>query len=80
VDSARRITLDDLRREHERAFAVLLETRRPYRGRQRPRDREETRLLIALAIEAWRRAEADGRIRRLPTGGLAYEVGRLRGA
>jgi len=60
--SIERVDLEALLRRHTADFPRLVESLRPYRGHQRPRDREETEVLIELACRAWRSAEAEGHV------------------
>lgn len=66
-----RIPYEELTRIAGERYPDLVARFRPYRGHQRPRDRGEAEVLIALAVEDWRRGEREGRIRWLPDGRLA---------
>lgn len=69
-----RIDYEDLSRIARERYPQVVARLRPYRGQQRPRDREGVEVLIALAVADWRRSEREGRVRWLPDGRLAISV------
>ena len=70
-----RIPLDALRARIDARWPEALAALPPYRGQQRPRDRESLCVMIALADAAWRRDAAAGKVRWISRDRLELRIG-----
>ena len=71
----RRIDLEAVRASAKERYGDWVALGRSGRGRQKPRDRDSVLLLIELAKAAWKRAEAEGRVRWREDGVLEIKTG-----
>lgn len=77
----RRIEFDPRKRTPEQieAWKSLVRKRRWEKIRTRPRDPEEERLLVRMAVAGWRRLLAEGKIERVGPRHYRFRVRRANG-